>query len=180
MDALVRRAVPQDGEAIARVHIEGWQAAYRGQLPDRFLNQLSDEFERRSQFWTTHIANPPSLRHEVWVAEVEGQVQGFMALGPARDAASDSIGELYAIYVHPTRWQQGLGRAMLTRATDRLASLRYSTAMLWVLDSNARTRRFYERAGWTAAGRTKTETLPDGVELREVSYQIALRKNEES
>ncbi|MGC2476093.1 MAG: GNAT family N-acetyltransferase [Candidatus Sulfotelmatobacter sp.] len=184
MSAIVRQAVIADANVVAAVHIKSWQTAYRGQLPDDVLDNLSGELERRTEFWREHISTAPSGKHEIWVADLEDQVasglNGFAALGPARD--EDAVtGELYAIYVHPDRWHHGLGRALLAHATRRLSALGYANAILWVLESNIRARAFYERAGWTLDGGTKIEMLPDHVELREVRYRIRCRQeNEES
>jgi RimJ/RimL family protein N-acetyltransferase len=44
-----------------------------------------------------------------------------------------------------------------------------------VLRTNARARRFYEKAGWAPDGTTKTDTIGDGtVELVEVRYRRTL------
>jgi hypothetical protein len=43
---------------------------------------------------------------------------------------------------------------------------------LWVLDGNARARRFYERAGLVADGAAKHATF-GGATLREVRYRAA-------
>jgi len=171
MDSVVRQAVPEDAETIAAVHIQSWQAAYRGLLPDPYLDHLGQELERRSQFWRTEIATPRTDKHEVWVVQTGKELQGFAGIGPGRDTDS-STGELYAIYVNPNRWQTGLGRVLLLRATDRLEGHGYSTAILWVLASNARARRFYEIAGWAFDGGTKREKHPEGFELNEVRYRI--------
>jgi len=180
MEALVRRAVPEDAEAIAALHIRSWQFAYRGQLPDQYLDQLGEQRGQRSEFWRTHISTPPTSKNEVWVVGTETRVDAFAAIGPAREADPNVTGELYAIYVDPDRWGQGLGRTLFTHATARLKSLGYSTAILWVLASNARARRFYEITGWSEDGGTKLESRP-GFELREVSYRILFRRqNEES
>jgi hypothetical protein len=50
----VRRARVGDERAIADVHVRTWQAAYRGQVPDAFLDGLS--IERRTQAWSQIIA----------------------------------------------------------------------------------------------------------------------------
>ena len=171
MSALIRRAVEADADAIAALHIRSWQSAYRGQLPDHFLDSLDHELGRRADFWRTHISMTPAAKHEIWAADLEACVNGFVALGPARDTDAEATGELYAIYVNPDRWDQGLGSALLTHAAGRLTALGYSDAVLWVLESNIRARRFYERAGWTTDGRIKIDTLPDNVELREVRYR---------
>lgn len=174
MSALVRRAVDTDAEAIGALHIRSWQTAYRGHLPDPFLDALSAELERRVEFWRSHISASGSALHEIWVADVEAHVNGFMAIGPARNAESPGSGELYAIYVHPDCWRRGLGRILLQHATRRLTELEYSAAILWVLASNLKARGFYEHAGWTVDGGSKMEVLPDGTELREIRYRIIL------
>ena len=38
--AEIRRARPEDAEAVARVHVAGWRHAYRGLLPDDYLDGL--------------------------------------------------------------------------------------------------------------------------------------------
>lgn len=37
----VRPANFKDAPAIAKVHVEAWQSAYRGQIPDFYLDSLS-------------------------------------------------------------------------------------------------------------------------------------------
>ena len=170
----LRPAIAEDAKAIATVHIQTWQSAYRGQLPDHYLDNLGEELARRTEMWRSGITAPRTSRTEVWVADYDKRIDGFVAFGPARDADPDVVAEVYAIYVHPNLWGQGLGRILLRQATERLRSLAYSTSMLWVLESNARARRFYEAAGWFADGRTKLETLPDNIELREVMYRTRL------
>jgi GNAT superfamily N-acetyltransferase len=183
MDVRVRQAVPEDSESIAAIHIQAWQKAYRGQLSDHFLESLSQQLPQRIEFWRAHILAPLTPKHEIWVAEVKAKVEGFAALGPARDApardAASEIGELYAIYIHPDCWRQGLGYALFTHATMRLAASGYSEAVLWVLESNAAARGFYERTGWTADGGAKYESIAHNVELREVRYRVVLFPNTE-
>jgi GNAT superfamily N-acetyltransferase len=113
MEALVRRAVPEDAEAIAALHIRSWQFAYRGQLPDQYLDQLGEQVRQRSEFWRAHISSPPTNKNEVWVVGTETRMDAFAAIGPAREADPNVTGELYAIYVDPDRWGQGLGRTLL-------------------------------------------------------------------
>jgi GNAT superfamily N-acetyltransferase len=180
MERLVHRAVPEDAEAIAALHIRSWQIAYRGQLPDEYLDQLGEQLSQRREFWRTQISTPPTTKNEIWVVGPEARVDAFAAIGPAREADPNVTGELYAIYVDPNCWGQGLGRALFTHATGRFRSLGYATAILWVLTSNIRARRFYEIAGWSEDGGSKLESLP-GFELRELSYRILFRRpNEES
>ena len=175
MNPPIRQATAPDAASIAAVHIETWQIAYQGLLPEAYLDQLSDELTTRTEFWRSNISSPPA-NAEIWVTDRQGQANSFVALGPARGKDPFTEGEIYAIYVHPNFWNQGLGRALFAHATARLIARGFSTAFLWVLESNARARRFYEIAGWNLDGSAKTETLPGGIELREVCYQKVLRR----
>jgi GNAT superfamily N-acetyltransferase len=179
MQATVRQAVAADADPVARVHILTWQAAYRGQIPDSYLDGLNSEVPARVEFWRKQIASQNAGRHEIWVASLGPELEAFAALGPAREEDPSVTGEVYAIYVNPSRWGQGRGRALFAHSIKRLASLGYATAILWVLESNNRARRFYEIAGWILDGATKTEKRPDGIELREVRYRIDLCREEE-
>jgi len=40
---LLRPAQPADAAAVARVHVRSWQVAYRGLLPDEYLDGLQPE-----------------------------------------------------------------------------------------------------------------------------------------
>lgn len=53
---------------------------------------------------------------------------------------------------------------------DRARQRGFARVTLWVLDSNQRARRFYEKAGFTTDGASKTETVAPGVVLEEVRY----------
>jgi len=180
-EPVVRRAVPGDAEAIAAVKIRTWQSAYRGQIPNSYLRQLGGGFEQHAETWRARISSPPTDKTEVWVVETGNEVRGFAAIGPARDEDSHFSGEVYAIYISPDCWHQCLGRALFTRATQRLVAMGLSSAILWVLASNAQARRFYEIGGWTHDGGTKLDVRSEGIELQEVRYRIDLRrKHEES
>jgi len=82
-------------------------------------------------------------------------------------------GEVSLIYLEPQAVGKGIGRALFARAVTDLQQRGYAQAILWVLETNARARQFYEAAGWTADGASKTEEWP-GLVLREVRYRKAL------
>lgn len=67
---------------------------------------------------------------------------------------------LHALYVHPTRWRQGLGRLLLTQAKTESGALQ-----LWVLEANLVARLFYQREGFEEIARGEgmgnDEGLPD-------------------
>ena len=71
--------------------------------------------------------------------------------GPSGDADLEpTTGQLITLYVEPGWWGTGVGRAVHDAALDRLARRGVDRVVLWVLSTNARARRFYERQGWRA------------------------------
>ncbi|WP_409466269.1 N-acetyltransferase family protein [Amycolatopsis sp. GA6-003] len=168
----IRPATPSDAAGIATVHVASWQAAYAGLLPDDFLSALS--IETRERFWASNLADP-SRPHTILTARVANEVIGFAVFGPSRDDdATPKTGELSSIYLLPSEWGRGTGRALHEECLRSL-STRFETATLWVLSTNTRARAFYERAGWVPDGKTKVETMSDGaVTLEEVRYRVVL------
>jgi ribosomal protein S18 acetylase RimI-like enzyme len=165
-----RTAGPADADAIAFVHVETWKLAYRGQVPDDYLDGLS--VDERAGRWRQLFAetSPPA---EVLVAE-EDAVVGFASIVASRDEdAGAATGEVAAVYLLPTHWDRGIGRELLLLAVGRLAAAGFETATLWVLASNARARRFYEAAGWSPDG-TEQLTRIGGVDLPELRYRTLL------
>lgn len=169
----IRRAVPSDAQVIAELHVRSWQWAYRGLLPHEFLSRLSETLDRRIEGRRANLADEPA-EQRTWMAEQAGRVVGFAITAPSRDTdAAPMTGEVGAIYLEPDVVGTGIGRMLFAHAVDDLRQRGYQQATLWVLDRNIRGRKFYEAAGWTPDGATKTEDT-QGVQLREVRYRLVL------
>jgi GNAT superfamily N-acetyltransferase len=164
----VRHATVDDAPALGRLHVRAWQAAYRGQMPDDYLDGLRPE--ERAAGWERGLLRDRA-RDPVLVAERDGGVVGFAVVGAAGDP--QGAGELYAINVDPDHWGTGAGRALLLAAHEQLARLGYGEAVLWVLPGNRRARRFYEAAGWVADGAERSAEV-QGVVVPEVRYRRRL------
>jgi GNAT superfamily N-acetyltransferase len=145
----VRPATAEDGDAIGRVQVETWTAAYAGLLPDDVIAGF--DVEARQRLWREGLARVPRPGSATFVAELDGDVVAFATVGAAE--VDPELGELYAIYAHPRCWGRGVGRALLERAEESLRSSGFRSAFLWVLDGNVRAMRFYEVAGWVQDGR---------------------------
>ena len=79
---------------------------------------------------------------------------------------------MYAIYLAPTAWSTGAGRALMDTALAGLRAGGYRRVVLWVLTGNARARRFYGKAGFAPDGATNILAALGGVE--EVRYVRSL------
>jgi GNAT superfamily N-acetyltransferase len=169
----VRTAAAGDARAILDVRARSWQVAYAHAFPADRLAALTEQVDDSVGWWEESIALPRAHMHTL-VAERAGDVVGFSHLGAARDEPGDTVGELYAIYVAPDAWGGGVGRALMAETLGRLRNEGFAEAILWVLEDNPRTRRFYELAGWHADGGLKDEEWL-GTTIREVRYRIGLR-----
>lgn len=171
---IIRPALPTDAAEIARVHVASWRAAYRGLLPDSLLDRLS--VTQRTGVWETHLQQASA---RTLVAEgdgrlesgrsVNGRLVGFISYGLNRDGDVDAtqVAEIYAIYLDPATWRQGIGQALMQHAIDDLSAQEFTAVSLWFLTSNARARAFYEALGFKVDGGEKIVTRKDGIELRE-------------
>ena len=169
MDVTIRAAAPSDADAIARVQVASWQVAYRGIVPDEHLDGL--DWRERAEVRREQLERAADECVRVHVAVNDGSLVGFMATGPERAAetSAPSGAEVYALYLAPEAWDQGIGRDLLARAVADVPD--DIPVVLWVLTENQRARAFYERQGFRADGAATTIQL-GGRELAEVRYRV--------
>ena len=166
---LVRIEELRDAKWIAKVHVETWQHAYLGQIPDADLQSLSTE--KRTEYWKEILASPKENAHTM-VAEVDKKIAGFCSVSHCRDEdMSAEIGELWAIYVDKDSMEKGVGTELLQKGLEYLRMNGYKKATLWVLTTNQKTRRWYESKGWYVEGKTKTDQI-EGFAVEETRYTI--------
>jgi ribosomal protein S18 acetylase RimI-like enzyme len=166
---LIRPARSEDALAVAQVHVRSWQTAYRGLLPDEYLDGL--RAEARAATYKLDSTDPQ--KPFTMVAADDERIVGFASTMPARDKDLAGYGELCALYVDPDRWGKGIGVALVGAARNRLMESGFEQAALWVLVGNVRAERFYRNDGWAADGLRRADTLW-GVTVEEFRYQRRL------
>ncbi|MCA1657468.1 MAG: GNAT family N-acetyltransferase [Actinobacteria bacterium] len=170
----IRPATPEDAEVIAAVHVASWRATYRGIFADEVLDG-PDLAANRLRLWQRLLGPDRPDRSATVVAErADGVIVGFAFTTASRDDDSDAgTAELNSIYARPDAWGTGAGRELMTAALGGLRDAGFAAVTLWVLDGNARARRFYERAGFAPDGASKTEPYA-GTTITEVRYRRPL------
>ena len=145
----VRKATADDADGIAQVQLRGWQIGYKGLIPDAYLQ--SRKIDDLTEHWLTMLDESPTT---FLVADVNGALVGFAGYDTNGDGLGDNVGELHGLYVEPDCWGRGIGSALIDEVHRGLDD-RFAEAILWTLEADERTRRFYEHRGWSADGATK-------------------------
>lgn len=153
----IRPAVPDDAEALTHLHLDCWDDAYTGLVPQHILDSRRDDVEGRIAQWRTWLDAGASIQ----LAVEDDGLLGFVGAGVPHDPEPGLPPlELRVLYVRKARWGTPTGHALLrTEIGDRPAYLR-------VLASNERAIRFYARNGFVDDG-TRIDD-PDGALLRMV------------
>jgi GNAT superfamily N-acetyltransferase len=164
----IRAAVAEDGPAIAATKWRSWRLAYRGILPDEFLDRLT--VYPPAGYWIGRAAVPPTNRHGLFVAGAKGSVMGLAAVEPTDAATPGST--LKVLYMDPLAQRRGLGRALAGAAIDHARTTGAEHLTLWVAEGNRSARAFYEATGWETDGERQRFELEPGVAMDEVHYRF--------
>jgi ribosomal protein S18 acetylase RimI-like enzyme len=164
----LRRATVADAEAIAAVRVEGWQTAYRGMIPDQYLDEML--VDDHVLYWKRILQALPAAADKacVYVAESEGHVIGFVSATLLVEPKHGYHAELGALYIRP-QWQRaGIGRRMMHKVARTLQSWNCADLVVWVLSDNRLARNFYEELNGEFV--LEQEFSWDDMDLKEVGY----------
>ncbi|WP_316199005.1 MULTISPECIES: GNAT family N-acetyltransferase [unclassified Bradyrhizobium] len=167
-----RRAVLDDAESIAKLHLASWRETYTGLLPDQLI--ASKTVAERAAAWrrillTDCTSSEP--HHRVFLATQEGALLGFGSYGRQRDheiTARGFTGEFSAIYILRRAQRRGIGRKLMTLMAAKLLHEGFHSASLLVLRDNRAACEFYEHIGGAALSERNEER--GDLTLTEVIY----------
>ena len=149
-----------EAEALTHLHLDCWDEAYTGLVPQPLLDERRANVPERIAQWRGALERGV----ELWVAEHDGELVGFSGAGDGRDPV-DGVGtELRVLYVRAPWWGTGVGHDLLEAALGDRA------AYLCVLEGNDRAIRFYERHGFARDGHV--DDAPEGPHVRMVRRSL--------
>lgn len=164
----LRRATAGDAPTLAQIHVAAWHAAYQGLVPDTYLQNFT--LQKREAAFQAAIA---AGTEETYLAEEHGRTVGILTIGASRDTDLDgqTCGEIWGIYLLPTEWRHGIGKALVQEAERILCDRGFHKIVLWVLAGNTAAQAFYTAMGFCPDGATKLVTL--GTALQAIRYAKA-------
>lgn len=170
MNIKIEPMTVNDSKSVAKIHTQSWQFAYKGIVPQNFLDAIV--VKKREENWARGIIEDPDLIRLV-ARDSNNSVLGFVCGLNNREQKSQIDGELWAIYVCPMQVKFGVGKMLFTSFVDELRNRNFSTMTVWVLEENIHARNFYEKMGGTLSTH-KREIEIGGKKLIEVSYEYKL------
>src|SRR5438105_5082543 len=164
----LRRALPADAPTVGRIHVESWNVAYRGIMPDDVIART--DLLYRTAFWAERIADRD---WPVYLIEEAGQGVAFCQMVSTKDPDDDAtrIGHITSLHVLPHLRGRGYGRTLIDHVCAEFQRRGFMEVTLWVLEENRAARQFYERHGFHLDGGTRRYPR---TQVPEVRYRIRL------
>lgn len=157
----IRALRPDDDRMmVSRIYEESWKHAYRGIIPQAYLDAIP------AGRWAESVESPT---WKTLVCVEDGELVGTSSFCPSRFEQYRDWGEIVSIYLRPAYMGRGHGRALMDAALSALREQGYARVFLWVLDKNSRAIRFYERYGFMRTDDVLTDDI-GGRALREIRY----------
>ncbi len=141
--AQVRAALLADVAAIAKLQTDCWREAYRGVVPQDYLDRVSDA--DRELRWRERLLTGA---RQIALAEADNAVVGVVSWRTIAIQDAPAL-ELASLYVAAAQRSSGLATTLLH------AAIGTRPAHLWVFEDNPRAHAFYTKQGFAFDGHRK-------------------------
>lgn len=163
-EAEIRKAVPNDALAIARIKVEGWRHAYGSFMLAETLAQMDEHVHLER--WKEQIES--GADQAIFVSVQHGEVTGFAASGPNRHGPEGYTSELYAIYIDPPFTGGGIGTKLTLACAESMRAQGHTNMSVYCFGQNVLARKYYEGKG--AVLHTTSIYTIDGVDYPDCCY----------
>ncbi|MFD1037635.1 GNAT family N-acetyltransferase [Virgibacillus byunsanensis] len=162
----IRKAVYEDAEDIAEIHVSSWKSTYTELLDEKDISNIT--YENRKTLWETILRMQKKEQCTFVIYKNDNhKIVGFVSGGPERTKRFEYDTEIYTIYLLDEFQKMGLGARLLKVFAEEMMELGYKSILVWVLKQNP-SSRFYERYHASPVGEEEI-TLGEGT-YKETAY----------
>lgn len=136
----IRSARPEDLAAVGRLYTHSWRRTYRGLIPDRVLDAMTEEGSREK--WMHYLVRP---ENEMFVLVHAGKVEGFAACRPLPERENSAL--LDSLHVDPACQGRGAGRRLIAQTARWARERGFGALVVFVVQGNHRAEALYRRMG---------------------------------
>ena len=178
----IRDATADDVPTVRSVAREAWKKAYADAVPESVVDTAVSEWYAEETM--TRIIGDDEQVCLVAVDDGESEARSASddasgvgnepragIVGFAHGATDEGKGDILRLYVHPDRWHEGIGTALLEAVEGRLREMGAETTQAMVLADNEMGNAFYEERGFEKTG--EAETNLDGTTRTENVYTVS-------
>ncbi|WP_115864042.1 GNAT family N-acetyltransferase [Halorussus litoreus] len=159
----IRTATTDDVATVREVSRKAWTEAYADTVPESVIEDAVSE-------WYADETMDRIIGDDEQVCLVatdeDGDIVGF-----AHGATDNGNGDVLRLYVHPDRWDEGIGTNLLETMEERLREMGAERTQAMVLADNEMGNAFYADQGFEKTG--EAETQLDGATRTENVYAKA-------
>ncbi|GCD10517.1 GNAT family N-acetyltransferase [Clostridium tagluense] len=165
MATYIRYANQDDADSLALIYSQSYKVAFKDIVPDNILEDVFSVKKRKEGILRELSEGEPVNV----IMYDEAKPLGILTYGKTKDEnLDDSFVEIWRIYLLPSFWGTNSGSELMNWAVTELHQKGYKNIILWVLEDNARARKFYEKMGFIHDGATRIINV--GKELKDLRY----------
>ncbi|WP_276298946.1 GNAT family N-acetyltransferase [Halorussus lipolyticus] len=161
----MREATADDISTIKSLAHESWTKAYADAVPESVIEDAVSEWYAEETM--TRIIGDDEQVCLVATDDDSGDIVGFVH-GATDD---EGKGDILRLYVHPDRWNEGIGSGLLDAIEEDLTNRGAESMQAMVLADNEMGNAFYEDHGFEKTD--EAETQLDGTTRTENVYAKA-------
>lgn len=165
MGSYIRYANKEDADTIALINSKSFQQAFKGIIPDDFLDgrfsyeSLRERLNKELDEGTT--SNCIMYKDDIPVGMLTFMKDSYKE----RDESEIDLGRIYLL---PEYWGKNIGIEFIDWLCKELKNKGFVKVALWVVEENLRARKFYEKVGFAHDGEIRI--INPGREIKEYRY----------
>jgi RimJ/RimL family protein N-acetyltransferase len=165
MGNYIRYANKEDADILGLINSKSAQQGFKGIIPDDFLKEKFSHERLRDRLYK-ELEEGSTTSCIIFSDDVPA---GMLTIGKDdHKQRDDSEIDLWRVYLLPEYWGKNIAGELIDWVTEELRRKGYKKIGLWVVEENARARRFYEKAGFIHVGEIRN--INPGRELRDYRY----------